>query len=148
MLNIHILSTGTEITSGKSVDSNSTWIANELSGLGFSITKFIALPDKPLLIEEEIRTIMGRSGLNLIIMTGGLGATEDDYTLEVISKIAGKPTVTDEKALEKLTFFAEQRGKIYQDLLPISKRQTTIPLGSRVLNNDVGLAPEDRKSVV
>ncbi|MBP7283764.1 MAG: CinA family nicotinamide mononucleotide deamidase-related protein [Leptospiraceae bacterium] len=141
MLNIHILSTGTEITSGKSVDSNSTWIANELSGLGFSITKFIALPDKPLLIEEEIRTIMGRSGLNLIIMTGGLGATEDDYTLEVISKIAGKPTVTDEKALEKLTFFAEQRGKIYQDLLPISKRQTTIPLGSRVLNNDVGLAP-------
>lgn len=35
MLNIHIISTGTEITSGKSVDSNSTWIANELTGLGF-----------------------------------------------------------------------------------------------------------------
>lgn len=141
MLNIHIISTGTEITSGKSVDSNSTWIANELSGLGFSITKFLALPDKPLLIEEEIRTIMGRDGINLIIMTGGLGATADDYTLEVISKITGKPTVTDQRALEKLTFFAEQRGKIYQELLPISKRQTTVPLDSRVLNNDVGLAP-------
>ena len=62
MLSIHILSTGTEITSGKSVDTNSTWIANELTGLGFSISKFLTLPDKPLIIEEEIRTIMSRSG--------------------------------------------------------------------------------------
>jgi len=141
MLNIHIISTGTEITSGKSVDSNSTWIANELSGLGFSITKFLALPDKPLLIEEEIRYVMARSGLNLIIMTGGLGATADDYTLEVISKISGKQTVTHNTALEKLTILAEQRGKIYQEMLPVSRRQTTIPQGSRVLENDVGLAP-------
>ena len=141
MLSIHIISTGTEITSGKSVDTNSTWIANELTGLGFSITKFLALPDKPLLIEEEIRSIMARAGENLIIMTGGLGATADDHTLDVISKISGKDTVTHEKALEKLTFLAEQRGKVYQDLLPVSRRQTTIPLGSRVLENDVGLAP-------
>lgn len=141
MLSIHILSTGTEITSGKSVDTNSTWIANELTGLGFSISKFLTLPDKPLIIEEEIRTIMSRSGENLIIMTGGLGATADDHTLDVICKISGKPAVTHEKALERLTFLAGQRGKVYQDLLPVSRRQTTIPLDSRVLENDIGLAP-------
>lgn len=141
MLNIHIMATGTEITSGKSVDTNSTWIANELTGLGFSISKFIALPDKPLLIEEEIRNIMARPGENLIIMTGGLGATDDDHTLNVISKITGNETVTDQKALEKLTFLSEQRGKIYQDLLPVSRRQTTIPLAARALDNDIGLAP-------
>ena len=141
MLSIHILSTGTEITSGKSIDTNATWIANELTGLGFSIYKFLTLPDKPLFIEEEIRTIMGRSGENLIIMTGGLGATADDHTLDVICKISGKPSVTHEKALERLTFLAGQRGKVYQDLLPVSRRQTTIPLDSRVLENDIGLAP-------
>ncbi|HMV41697.1 MAG TPA: nicotinamide-nucleotide amidohydrolase family protein [Leptospiraceae bacterium] len=141
MLSIHIISTGTEITSGKSVDTNSTWIANELTGLGFSINKFLALPDKPLLIEEEIRSIMARPGENLIIMTGGLGATDDDHTLNVVCKIVEKDAVTDQKALDKLTYFSEQRGKMYQDLLPVSKRQTTIPLGARPLDNDIGLAP-------
>lgn len=141
MLSIHIISTGTEITSGKSVDTNSTWIANELTGLGFSINKFLALPDKPLLMEEEIHAIMARPGENLIIMTGGLGATADDHTLDVISKISGKQAVTDNKALDKLTFFVGQRGKAYQDLLPVSRRQTTVPEGARVLDNDVGLAP-------
>ena len=43
--------------------------------------------------------------------------------------------------MEKLTILAEQRGKIYQEMLPVSRRQTTIPQGSRVLENDVGLAP-------
>ncbi|MBK6607548.1 MAG: hypothetical protein IPG24_19215 [Leptospiraceae bacterium] len=126
MLNIHIISTGTEITSGKSVDSNSTWIANELSGLGFSITKFLALPDKPLLIEEEIRTIMGRDGINLIIMTGGLGATADDYTLDVICKISGKPTVTH-RGLEKLTFLAEQRESLSRIASYIQKTNNRSP---------------------
>jgi nicotinamide-nucleotide amidase len=140
MLSIHIFSTGSEITSGKSVDTNSTYLANELSGLGYTITKFVTLPDKPELIEEEILHIMNRSGKNLILMTGGLGATEDDYTLEVGCRISKKKPIVNPAAESKLKLIAEQRGKDFQDILPISKRQTTYPEGSILLRNDVGLA--------
>lgn len=139
-LQIHIFSTGTELTVGKSTDTNSTWIANELTGLGFQVAKFVVLPDRPELIESEIRFIMESDGENLIIMTGGLGATADDYTLEVACKIAETEPVTDEKALSKLIFFAKSRGKAYEDLLPMSKRQTTYPASAALLENEMGLA--------
>jgi nicotinamide-nucleotide amidase len=140
MLNIHIFSTGSEITAGKSVDTNSTWIANELTGLGFTISKFVILPDKPELIEEEIRFVMNKEGQNLIIMTGGLGATQDDYTLEIACKISNSKPVVLQKAYDKLEYIAEQRGKSFQDVFLMSKRQTTYPEKAIPLENEVGLA--------
>jgi nicotinamide-nucleotide amidase len=140
-LKIYIISTGTELTLGKSVDTNSAWIANELSELGFYPNRLIVLPDKPDLIKAEIQRIMGEPGEKLILMTGGLGATADDHTLNVICEITKKDTVTHEKAYEKLLYISEQRGKAYQDLLPVSVRQTKVPVQSLVLDNEVGLAP-------
>jgi len=140
-LKIYILSTGTELTNGKSIDTNSAWIANELSNLGYPPTRITILPDKPDLIKLEISRIMQESGEKFIIMTGGLGATADDHTLNVVCEIAKKDTVTNEKAYEKLLYISEQRGKVYQDILPVSVRQTKVPIGSIVFENEVGLAP-------
>lgn len=140
LLKINIFSTGTEITSGKSLDTNSKWIANELSGLGFKVNKFVVMPDDPKLIESEIRYIMGDSEKNLIIITGGLGATEDDYTLEVGCKISNSKPVTLKSAEDKLKKIAERRGQEFKDILDISKRQTTYPENSEFLENETGLA--------
>ncbi len=140
MLKINIFSTGTEITSGKSVDTNSTWIANEFSGLGFKINKFVVLPDDPLLIESEIRFVMNSNEKNLIIMTGGLGATDDDYTLEVACKISDSKAVVLPEAEEKLKQISLKRGKEFKDILPVTKRQTTFPEKSEYLDNENGLA--------
>jgi len=140
-LNIFILSTGTELTTGKSIDTNSTWIANEFQGLGYSIKKISVLPDDPELIEAELKFLSNFSGRNLIIMTGGLGATADDYTLSIVCKITGKDTITHDKAREKLEFISSQRGRAYQEIFPISLRQTTIPATSIPLENEFGLAP-------
>lgn len=140
-LKVYILSTGTELTNGKSVDTNSSWIANELSNLGYSPNRISVLPDKPDLIKSEITRIMQENGEKLIIMTGGLGATADDHTLSVICDLSKKDTITYEKAYERLLYISEQRGKVYQDILPVSVRQTKVPIGSIVLENEVGLAP-------
>lgn len=84
---IYIFSTGSEITYGKNTDTNSIWMANELSGLGFIVNRIIVLPDKPEYIEEEIRRVMDKSKVSLILMSGGLGSTQDDYTLSVLCNI-------------------------------------------------------------
>lgn len=140
-LKIYILATGTELTSGKSLDTNSQWIANEFTGLGYFPRKISILPDKPEVIKKEIRSIMEEEEEKFIVMTGGLGATADDHTLDIISEIVGKGLKVHEKAYEKLIYISEQKGKVYQDLLPVSVRQTKVPEGSIVLENEVGLAP-------
>ena len=140
-LKIYILATGTELTSGKSLDTNSQWIANEFSGLGYFARKISILPDKPELIKKEIYSIMEEDGEKLIVMTGGLGATADDHTLDIVSEIVGKGLRVHDKAYEKLIYISEQKGKVYQELLPVSARQTKVPETSIVLENEVGLAP-------
>ena len=138
---ITIIGTGSEITSGKSIDTNSGWIANELFGLGFPVSRFIVLPDNPILIKEEIQRIIKLPGENLILMTGGLGPTEDDYTLEVICEITGSMPVKIQKAYDRLKTVYESRGRTYKDILPIAERQTNVPENSIVLENDTGIAP-------
>ncbi|MCE9501952.1 MAG: nicotinamide-nucleotide amidohydrolase family protein [Leptospira sp.] len=138
---ITIIGTGSEITSGKSIDTNSGWIANELFGLGFHVSRFIVLPDNPGLIKEEIRRIMKLPGKHFILMTGGLGPTEDDYTLEVICGIGNCKPVKNQKAYEKLKFVYESRGKTHKDILQIAERQTFLPENSILLENDNGIAP-------
>ncbi|MCB1193386.1 MAG: nicotinamide-nucleotide amidohydrolase family protein [Leptospiraceae bacterium] len=140
-MKIHIFSTGSEITAGKSIDTNSAWIASQLFDLGYSITRFVVLPDDPVGIKKEILSVMEQDEINLILMTGGLGATADDYTLQVITEITNRQSVTDHKALEKLKAFSRLRGQSFRDILPMAQRQTFVPEGSYILTNDTGIAP-------
>ncbi|HMV79801.1 MAG TPA: nicotinamide-nucleotide amidohydrolase family protein [Leptospiraceae bacterium] len=140
-LNIFIFSTGTELTAGKSTDTNSGWLANELLGLGYRTRRFSILPDSAEEIRDEILRCSETEGENLILMTGGLGPTEDDYTLEVVIGITGKKAVVYEPAYEKLKIIAEGRGIEFQDIFPVSQRQTMYPAGASVIHNEIGIAP-------
>lgn len=140
-LNIFIFSTGTELTSGKSTDTNSGWLANELLGLGYRTRRFSILPDNADEIRDEILRCSETEGENLILMTGGLGPTEDDYTLEVVTGITGRKAAVYEPAYEKLKMIAEGRGIEFQDIFPVSQRQTMYPAGAAVIHNEIGIAP-------
>lgn len=136
-----IIATGSEITNGKSMDTNSAWIANELSGQGFDIRQFIALPDKPELIKNNLAMIRDNHSADWIIMTGGLGPTVDDYTVDVVLDLTGDQELYVEKAKLKLEAVYRKRGKTYTDILPTVFRQTRVPENSRILENKVGIAP-------
>jgi nicotinamide-nucleotide amidase len=140
-MKIMILSTGTEITSGKSLDTNSLWIANELTEMGYDVNQFMALPDHKELLHIEIERHIQSKENTLLIMTGGLGATGDDHTLNVVSQIKGGGTRRIESAYQKLISISEKRGKDYIDLLPVTSRQTNVPMDSIELENTVGIAP-------
>jgi nicotinamide-nucleotide amidase len=139
---IVILSTGSELTAGRSVDTNSGWIANQLFELGWKVKKIITLPDDPNLIFKELETLQSfaKEIPVLAIMTGGLGPTEDDYTLETVLKLTGKTSYAVEKAKIRLTRIYEARGKDYKDILPTVFRQTNVPEGCKTLDNSVGIA--------
>ncbi|EKO34784.1 nicotinamide-nucleotide amidohydrolase family protein [Leptospira santarosai] len=141
---IVVLSTGSELTAGRSQDTNSSWIANELFGMGFAVSKFVVLPDDPVVISEELRTLTALATQEtsiLLVMTGGLGPTEDDYTLEVVCKIKGVTAEESPIAKRKMETFYRLRGRNFQEAMQTEVRQVSVPEGSFVLNNNVGIAP-------
>lgn len=139
---IIILSTGSEITAGRSLDTNSGWIANELFELGWKVHKFVALPDDPNSILEELRHWKEKAKQQkiLVIMTGGLGPTEDDYTLHTVLQLTGKSPEVNAKAKLRLERIFKERGKLYEDLLPTVIRQVSAPEDTMILDNSVGIA--------
>ena len=140
-LHIIIISTGTEITSGKSLDTNSMWIANQLTDYGYTVNKFIVLPDSIEQLKTEISNFSQSKDPTLILMTGGLGATGDDHTLNIISELKGGGLRKVESAYQKLVSISEKRGKEYMNLLPVTSKQTNVPIDSIELENTVGIAP-------
>ncbi|TGL45900.1 nicotinamide-nucleotide amidohydrolase family protein [Leptospira perdikensis] len=139
---IVIIATGSEITAGRSLDTNSGWMANQLFELGWKVKKFIGLPDDPDLILSELNTLkqLAETRPVLALMTGGLGPTEDDYTLETVLKLNGKKSYSVEKAKIRLQRIYESRGKQYSDILPTVLRQTHVPEDCKTLDNAVGIA--------
>ncbi len=137
-----IISSGSEITGGRSLDTNAKWIANELFLLGWQVQKFVVLPDDPKRIYTELLSLLENSKQEetFVIMTGGLGPTEDDYTLESVLKLTGKKSYIVEKAKIRLQRIYESRGKRYEDIIPAVLRQTEVPEESFVLDNSVGIA--------
>lgn len=139
---IVIISTGSEITAGRSVDTNAGWMANQLFELGWKVKKIIGLPDDPDLILSELQTLKQLAEIKpvLVLMTGGLGPTEDDYTLETVLKLNGKKSYSVEKAKIRLVNVYESRGKQYSEILPTVLRQTHVPEDCKTLDNTVGIA--------
>ncbi|EKR63837.1 competence/damage-inducible protein CinA [Leptospira weilii str. 2006001853] len=141
---IIVISTGSELTAGRSQDTNSSWIANELFGMGFTVSKFVVLPDDPVVILEELQTLTElatRKTSILLAMTGGLGPTEDDHTLEVVCRLKGVATEESPIARQRIETFYKLRGRNFQEAMQTAIRQVSVPEGSIVLNNTVGIAP-------
>jgi len=135
---LFILATGTELSTGRSKDTNSPYIANFLAERGYTIQGFATLPDDPLMLESYIVHAM-LSGSDCVIMTGGLGPTEDDYTVDTICKIFNTIPVEDLPSLTKL----EERIKVFKGRieLNLARRQIRYPDGAKILRNRIGLAP-------
>ncbi|TGN18186.1 nicotinamide-nucleotide amidohydrolase family protein [Leptospira idonii] len=142
---ITIIATGSEITAGRSIDTNSGWIAQQLFEEGWKVRNFIALPDDPKIILEELKHLKDSVAKDphtpvLVIMTGGLGSTEDDYSLQCVLELQNKEREVSEKARIKLERLFASRGKSYEEILPTMLRQVYVPEGAKVLDNSAGIA--------
>ena len=137
---IQLLATGSELLSGNSQDSNSGWIASRLLESGLRVSSITVLPDNPKILYEHLDRVLNLAQETIVIMTGGLGPTADDFTLEVVKKFTNGKLKQIQSAFLKL----ENRfamGKMSKDAYELATRQTMIPQQAHAIENEKGIAP-------
>lgn len=131
-----VLSIGTELTRGELVNSNASWIAEELTTLGFDVKTHLTVADDLAAIAEELTRLGERA--EVVVCTGGLGPTSDDLTSAAAAKAAGVALERDESVLSHLERLYASKGRA---LLDANAKQADFPQGAVVLPNSEGTAP-------
>ncbi len=131
-----IIAIGSELVNGQKLDTNSQWLSQRLEDLGIPVRFHESLGDDLDENVEGFRVALGRAGL--VIVTGGLGPTQDDLTREALALVAGTPLVEDVDALEAIESLFARRGR---PMSPRNRVQALRPEGSVSLPNAVGTAP-------
>ncbi|MCR4426869.1 MAG: competence/damage-inducible protein A [Firmicutes bacterium] len=136
MLNAEIISVGTELLLGQIVDTNAVYIARALPGLGISVYRKTVVGDNPGRLAAVVREALGRA--DILVVTGGLGPTEDDVTREVVADVLGVPLVESSEVLADITRVFMLRGL---PMVDSNHRQAMVPRTGTVIRNQVGTAP-------
>ncbi|MCP4726284.1 MAG: competence/damage-inducible protein A [bacterium] len=132
-----LIMTGNEIVSGKTVDTNSNYIANELIRIGIRTVRIIAVPDDISAIHSALDEALKHS--SIIITSGGLGPTSDDITREAVSEYFGLKLILDEEQLKILEKKFKNAG--YSKMPENNISQAKKPEGAVVFSNPRGSAP-------
>ncbi len=131
-----VVAIGTELLLGQIVDTNSSWIGEQLALAGIDSLFQVKVGDNAARMEETIRHALERS--DAVICCGGLGPTQDDITREVIAKIMGVAMRRDEAIALKIRVMFEARGRVMPDN---NLRQADIPTGASPIAQMPGTAP-------
>ncbi len=130
-----ILTIGDEILIGQTIDTNSAWIAEQLYLIGIATNRIVSISDTRLAIMEAIDDSFSRA--ELIIMTGGLGPTQDDITKETLTEYFQTELITNQEVLDGITAFFSSRGK---EMLEGNTLQADLPKDAQILMNTRGTA--------
>ena len=131
-----IIAVGTEILTGQIVNTNAQFLSEKLAEIGVDVYFQTAVGDNETRLISLLEIAQKRS--NLVILTGGLGPTEDDLTKQTLAKFLGKNLVFDPQAQAKLDDFFAHRPDYART--PNNERQAQIVQGSIPLPNETGLA--------
>lgn len=134
---VELISVGTELLLGNIVNTNAQFLAEKCALLGLSIYNQSVVGDNKERLSEVIRIALKRS--DIVILTGGLGPTEDDLTKEVCAEVLGFPLVEDAHTRERMEEYF--KNGIYKEIPEKTWKQALVPDGAKVLDNDNGTAP-------
>lgn len=132
-----VITIGDELLIGQVIDTNSAWIAQQLNKIGIAVKNRISIGDNA----DEIRNALNFETKNakIILITGGLGPTNDDITKNVLCEYFGGKMIVDEGALENVKYLFE---KIYhKPVSDVNLKQAEVPDVCEVIINKRGSAP-------
>src|SRR6187551_3135053 len=131
-----LLTIGDEILYGQIVDTNSQWMSVELSNAGIRVIRKTSVGDQ----EDEILNAFAEAEkrADIILITGGLGPTNDDLTKPLLAKYFNCELKIHEEALAEVTEFFKSRGR---ELTEINRQQAALPVCCEKITNPVGTAP-------
>ena len=135
-MTVEIIAVGTEILLGNIVNTNAAYLAEKCAGLGLSCYHQDVVGDNEERLSETIRLALTRA--DIILLSGGLGPTQDDLTKEAAAKVMGKELYLHEPSKEAIRqFFAERNMEITEN----NWKQAMVPEGCIVVENPGGTAP-------
>ena len=134
---VELVSVGTELLLGNIVNTNTQYLAEQCALLGLSLYHQSVVGDNHDRLAEVVKTALGRS--DVVILTGGLGPTEDDLTKEVCAEVMGYKLVEDPHTREHLEQFF--KNNIYKEIPDNNWKQAMVPEGALILDNHNGMAP-------
>jgi nicotinamide-nucleotide amidase len=136
MLTAEIIAVGSELLTPFRTDTNSLWLTDKLNSVGVEVKLKTVVGDDDARLEETIRDALKRS--SVVVLTGGLGPTEDDITRKIAARALGRRLSLDEKVLEEIKEKFLHFGRKMPD---INARQAMVVEGAEVLPNPNGTAP-------
>ena len=134
-INAEILTIGDEILYGQIVDTNSQWICSKLDELGIKIVRKVTVGDIESHILESFAS--AEKEADLVLITGGLGPTNDDLTKPCLAKYFDSEIVMNEEALAQLKVFFDKRGF---ELNELNRKQAELPEKCTMIPNPMGTA--------
>jgi nicotinamide-nucleotide amidase len=135
-VNCEVVAVGTELLLGQIVDTNSSWIGEQLAMAGIDSFFQTKVGDNWDRIKGALELALSRS--DAVIVCGGLGPTQDDITRDVIADLMGVPLEEDPEVIEKLLQVFGSRGR---DMPRNNLRQALVPVGASRIAQQPGTAP-------
>ena len=135
-MNAEILSVGTELLLGNTVNTDARDLSQGLADLGINVYWHTVVGDNPARLTECVYRARNRA--DLIVTTGGLGPTCDDLTKEILARSFGLELYYDQEQAQRIRDHFQARGRVFTDN---NLRQAWLPQGCTVLHNQCGTAP-------
>ena len=124
-----IITIGNELSSGRTLDLNSWYAAGRLTASGLKVTRITSVGDDHKMVSDALKRAVEAS--RFVIVTGGLGSTDDDITNEIVAQALNRPLCLDQQMLEQIKDYARaSKIKITSSL----EKMAWMPEGSRMLN--------------
>ena len=140
-MTVELLSVGTELLLGNIVNTNANYLSQKCAQLGFSLYYQVTVGDNENRLCECIRTAMERS--DILILTGGLGPTQDDMTKEAVAKVLNRELIMDEASKEHITSYFRFRyqKEVGAVVTENNWKQALTIDGAKIVDNHNGTAP-------
>lgn len=134
-----ILTVGDELLAGDIENTNGSWIGSRLTGRGIDVREIRVVADDTSDIESAVRDLGGK--YTFVIVTGGLGSTPDDVTLEGVAAALGRSLVPDQRARELVEAAVADIQADYPDFEHDIEAASLYPADAEILPNEVGISP-------
>jgi nicotinamide-nucleotide amidase len=131
-----LLAVGTELLLGQIVDTNSSWLGEQLAAAGIDSYEHVRIGDNQARVVAVLRRLLEEA--DAVIVCGGLGPTPDDLTRDAIAEVMGVPLERHDEIVDHIRSLFGSRGRTMAEN---NLRQADVPAGARVLWNPIGTAP-------
>jgi molybdenum cofactor synthesis domain-containing protein len=138
-MDVAVITVGDELLAGDTANTNGTWLARQLTDRGVSVRRILVVPDDRATIADYV----GEYGdaFDAVVVTGGIGGTPDDVSMEAVADAFDREMVVSDPALADVEARLAELAGAVPDLDVDAEAEASIPAGSRPLLNDEGLAP-------